>query len=127
MLVNLLLDPPLSAADFNGKVLISADTKHRIVKLADFLVAVAAGNGSCGIVMQVNAVKASGTVTCASVLANDTVTINGVVLTAVNGAPAADQFDMSGDATAEALHLLQLLQQTLPWLDLSQLLTWLEL
>lgn len=42
------------------------------------------------------ATAASGTVTLASAQAADTVTINGVVFTAVSGTPAANQFDISG-------------------------------
>lgn len=105
---NLLLSVPESAADLKSKLILDVndDPKRRLVKLADYLVAAAAGLGSLSARLQVAAVKASGTVTCAAVNAADTVTINGVVLTAVNGAPAADQFDMSGSATAEATSLV---------------------
>jgi len=105
---NVLLSVPETAADLKSKLILDLndDPKRRLVKLADYLVAAAGGLGSLSARLQVAAVKASGTVTCASVLAADTVTINGVVLTAVNGTPAADQFDMSGDATAEAVSLV---------------------
>lgn len=51
------------------------------------------------------AVAASATVTLASAQAADTVTVNGVVFTAVSGTPAANQFDISGtdDEAAESL------------------------
>lgn len=42
-----------------------------------------------------DATYATGTVTCASAQAADTVTIGGVVFTAVNGSPTGNQFDMS--------------------------------
>jgi len=105
---NILLSVPETAADLKEKLILELndDPKRRLVKLADYFVAAAAGLGSLTARLQVAAVKASGTVTCASVLANDTVTINGVVLTAVNGTPAANQFDMSGNATAEAASLV---------------------
>ena len=50
-------------------------------------------------------VTASGTVTCASVADADTVTINGVVFTAVTASPTGDQFDQSGTDTADATDL----------------------
>jgi hypothetical protein len=105
---NLLLSVPETAADLKEKLRLELndDPKARLNALAQYLVAAAAGLGSASVRAQVAAVKASGTVTCASVLAADTVTINGVVLTAVNGSPAADQFDMSGNATAEAVSLV---------------------
>src|SRR5688572_9419396 len=46
------------------------------------------------------AVKASGAVTCASVSAADTVTVAGVVFTAVAGAAGANQFSIDGNDTA---------------------------
>lgn len=46
--------------------------------------------------------QAYGTVTLATVLAADTVTINGANMTAVNGGPSGDQFDMSGTDIADA-------------------------
>lgn len=55
---------------------------------------------------ETEAVAASATVTAASVDAADTVTVNGVVFTAVSDStPAANQFDMSGtdDETAASL------------------------
>lgn len=45
---------------------------------------------------------ASARITLASVLAADTVTLNGQALTAVSGAPADNQFDISGTDTADA-------------------------
>lgn len=50
-------------------------------------------------------VQASGTITAASALAADTVTVNGVVFTAVSGAGTAHQFDISGSDTAAAASL----------------------
>jgi hypothetical protein len=51
-------------------------------------------------------VAASAVVTCAAVAAADTITINGVVFTAVAGAPAGNQFDQSGTDTADAASLV---------------------
>lgn len=50
---------------------------------------------------------AYGTVTCASVSAADTVTINGQNFTAANGSPGTDEFDMSGTNTADASDLVR--------------------
>lgn len=103
--VNLVITAPETAADFKEKLFLDLndDPKRRLVKLAQYFDAAAGGLGSVGISAQVAAVKASGTVTLASVAAADTVTINGVVLTAVSGAPAANQFDISGTDTADAV------------------------
>lgn len=103
--VNLVLTAPETAADFTEKarLALNDDPKSRLNAIANYLVAAAGGQGSVTAKVQVDAVKASGTVTLASVLANDTVTIDGVVLTAVSGTPAANQFDMSGSDTVDAV------------------------
>lgn len=49
--------------------------------------------------------NAVGTVTCATVLATNTVTLNGTALTAVTGAASNNQFDRSGTDTATATNL----------------------
>lgn len=49
---------------------------------------------------------ATGTITCASVAAADTVTLNGQVLTAVAGVAAADQFSIDGNDVADASALV---------------------
>jgi len=105
---NILMSVPETDADLKEKLMLvlSDDPKRHLIKLASYLEAAAGGLGSLSARLQVSAVKASGTVTCASVQAADTVTINGVVLTAVSGAPAADQFDISGNDTADAVSLV---------------------
>lgn len=52
-----------------------------------------------------SAAAASGTVTCASVSAADTVTVNGVVFSAVSGTPTGNQFDVSGTNAQAATSL----------------------
>ena len=103
--LNLLLSAPETAADLKEKLRLdlNPESKERLVALAKYIEAAAGGLGSISGAVQVAAVKASGTVTLASVNAADTVTINGVVLTAVSGAPAANQFDMSGTDTVDAV------------------------
>lgn len=77
------------------------------LNVAKMFRAVASGDypGTCSVVADTSAVAASGTVTCATVIATNTVTIGGVVITAVTGAPAANQFDRSGTDTATATSL----------------------
>lgn len=74
-----------------------------------FLATVAANDtGSInGIAQTATALRAHGTVTAASVQANDTVTVGVTVFTAVNGGtPTSIQFDMSGSDTQTAAALV---------------------
>lgn len=76
--------------------------------LINFLAAVASGAKAGPVDVKQNGgtgVAATAGITLASVLAADTVTINGVVITAVAGAPGANQFDQSGSDTADATSL----------------------
>lgn len=67
----------------------------------------ATGSLLCYVYDSTFGLPATGTVTCANVSAADTVTINGIVLTAVNGgSPTSEQFDMSGTDTADAASLV---------------------
>lgn len=59
-----------------------------------------------------DAVAATGVVTPASAQAADTVTVNGVVFTAVSGTPAANQFDISGTNTQAAESLVAAINTT---------------
>lgn len=58
-----------------------------------------------GTVFTLEQEMARGTVTCASALAADTVTVQAVVFTAVSGTPVGNQFDISGTDTAAATSL----------------------
>jgi hypothetical protein len=60
-----------------------------------------------GTVTQHQGVQATGTITCASAAAADTVTINGVVFTAHATVEAADQWEVSGTDTADAASLVK--------------------
>lgn len=66
-------------------------------ELSKLLQSLPSGNlrGNCQVEKFALTNKATGTITLASVQAADTVTINGVVFTAVNGSPTGNQFDMS--------------------------------
>lgn len=86
----------------------SGDKRKNIVRLINFLSGAAGGANHKPLTISAKntLVAATGTVTCASVSAADTVTINGVVFTAVNGGtPGANEFDMSGTDTVDAASL----------------------
>lgn len=88
-----------------------SDTTNRLLfvnTLQNYINEFASGNGSGTIRLDVASAavaQATGTVTCASVQAGDTVTINGVTFTAVSGTPAANEFDISGTDSAAATSL----------------------
>lgn len=77
--------------------------------LANLLMGLAGGAYAASMDLQLsegNAAASSGTVTFSGVgAANDTILINGVTLTAVAGAPGANQWQVGGTATASALNL----------------------
>lgn len=75
------------------------------LKLKDYFKRITSGIRPGVVQTKVAAVKASGTVTLAAHVATNTVTINGVVLTAVSGAAGADQYDISGGMTTGAASL----------------------
>lgn len=83
---------------------------QRFINLVEKLYASGSGNSSPYIQFSIDdnnthATQATGTVTCASAVANDTVTINGVVFTAVSGTPTANQFQVGVTDTADAASL----------------------
>lgn len=86
-------------------------SRHRaLIKLARYVFAIVSGkaHGSGTTVAMSNqstSVAATGTVTLASALANDTVTIGNVVFTAVTGTPTSSQFKVGVSDTADALSL----------------------
>lgn len=90
-----------------------AQQKYQAInRLQDILGGVSSGAFSGGSpTMQISidgsgsAAAASGTVTCASALAADTVTINGVVFTAVASGATGNQFNVGGTDTAAATSL----------------------
>lgn len=88
-----------------GLVMPSFKPKEEANELIRFLSQLASGDrmGSMQVaVNSVNAAASSGTVTPTGVLAADTVTVAGIVLTAVSGTPSADQFQIGTDAVTAA-------------------------
>lgn len=96
--------PPLNQTESTTKT-----GRELLIKVINHLNAALLGTKRVGRVLTQPStsqpVAASGTVICASVSNADTVTINGAAMTAVVGAPAADQFDQSGTDTATATSL----------------------
>lgn len=85
----------------------SASKLAALNSVSDLISSMVGGVKNGSIAVKYGTTAASGTVTCASVSAADTVTIQGVVLTAVSGTPAADQFDISGSNTADGDSLVR--------------------
>lgn len=97
-----------SAQVFKGLLMPSYEPRKEAIALQTFFNALASGVRMGSMQVGVNAtpgVAASGSITCTGVLANDTVTIAGVTLTAVSGTPAADQFQVGGSDAATAANL----------------------
>ena len=96
-----------SGTDLTNAILETTDRNRVINSLCNyFMRKQSISSGSFDVTISNSAlVAASGTVTCASVLAADTVTINGVAFTAVNGTPSGNQFDMSGTNAQTATSL----------------------
>lgn len=82
-----------------------AETGHTQLaglKLKDFFKSITSGIRPAIVKTKAEMVKASGTLTLASVVANDTLTINGVGFTAKGTAAAATEFDVGGSDTITA-------------------------
>lgn len=98
-----------SVADLTQKVNPTpSDRRREINQLISYLGGVGGGVIDAEVNVTISSgslASATGTVTCATALAADTVTINGVVFTAVSGTPANQQFDISGNNDAEAASL----------------------
>lgn len=72
------------------------------LKLKDYFKMITSGIRPGVVQTKSAAVKASGTFTCATLVANDTLTINGIVFTAVGTAATALQFTIGGTPTISA-------------------------
>ena len=90
----------IAAPDLEQPV-ISGARHLSAIKLAKLFTKLASGHqNGVTLIARNSAVKASATVTCASVQAADTVVVRGVTFTAANGSPTSAEFDMSGTNTA---------------------------
>lgn len=102
---NIKITCDLSEADAKSK-LYHQDGRLCMNKLADYLVSCAGGLHTASIELALAASVASGTVTLASVNVSDTVTVDGVVFTAVASGATGNQFNQGGTDTADAASLV---------------------
>jgi phage tail sheath gpL-like len=102
---NIKITCDLTEADAASKMY-AADGKICMVKLATYLTSLAGGIESANVELALAAGVASGTVTLASVNVSDTVTIDGVVFTAVASGATGAQFNQGGTDTADAASLV---------------------
>jgi phage tail sheath gpL-like len=102
---NIKLTCDLTSADATEK-LYSPDGKICLNKLQTYLSSLAGGIESATMELVLAAGVASGTVTLANVSVSDTVTIGGVVFTAVASGATGNQFNQGGTDTADAASLV---------------------
>lgn len=105
------LENPLVANPGFGANTGAVSTKQMMRRMRDALADIFVGRGLQQRVEQrpiiyYSTQTATAAITLASVLAADTVTLNGVTLTAVSGAPANNQFDISGADAVDATSLV---------------------
>lgn len=102
----ILIDHDESSIDMQALLL--AETGNRFLagqKLMSYVRALMGGARSAKVIVGVNAVKASGTVTLASHVATNTVTINGTVFTCVASGATGNQYNVGGSDTLTAAAL----------------------
>lgn len=91
-----------SGADLAGLVQPSTEPTDEVNALINYIAGYAAGSGGGGLTVSLSSsalVAASGTITAASVQANDTITINGVVFTAKTTTAGANEFNIGASDT----------------------------
>lgn len=76
------------------------------LKVKDYFKRITSGMRPATVQTKVNAVKATGTITLSSHVATDTVTINGVTLTAIASGANSSQYNVGVDDTATAANLV---------------------
>jgi len=105
--LRMILNYPESAAGFLGFIspIEAGQPREVLRKFSDYLRSVSGGQRNSSLLMAQNSVKASGTITFASFIANNTVTINEVVFTAKASPVGANEFLLGGSDTATATNL----------------------
>lgn len=89
-----------SSTDLSQLVQQSGNLAQEVNALTNYLMSFPNGAATLNVSLSSSAlVAATGTVTCASVQAADTITINGVVFTATNSAAGANQFNIGASDT----------------------------
>lgn len=97
-----------SATDLAGLVQISSEPQAEINNLINYLEGYVSGSGAGSLTVSLSSnalVAATGTVTAATVVAGDTVTINGVVFTATGSVAPANYFNIGASNTTCAAAL----------------------
>lgn len=102
---NIKITCDLTSADATSK-LYAQGGRVCLTKIANYLTAVAGGNESASMELAIAAGVATGTVTLASVNVADTVTIDGIVFTAVASGATGNQFNQGGTDTVDAESLV---------------------
>jgi hypothetical protein len=101
----IVIDTPLPGVTFDQKLAGQNNGRELVLSLSKYLAAVAGGQETAKIRVQTKGTQATGTITLASHVATDTVTVNGVTLTCVASNPTAVQYlaGASDEATANNL------------------------
>lgn len=100
------IDHPETSADMQRQVVAEAGSRFLAGQLLmKYWRALMGGARSARVTIGVNAVRATGTVTLASHAATNTVTINGVVLTAIASGATGPQYNIGGSDTLTAVNL----------------------
>jgi hypothetical protein len=86
------VEVPEVAASVTGQLKPLANDPIALQRLADFLSAIASGSNEGKVRLNVGAVQAVNQVAFDSFVENDTVTVNGVVITAKDASPTSSQF-----------------------------------
>lgn len=90
------------------KELIQADTGLRAQagkRMMNYFRSLIGGARSAKVIVNVNAVKATGTITLSAHVATDTVTVNGITFTCVASGATGNQYNVGADDTATAVAL----------------------
>lgn len=88
--------------------LIQAQAGDRVLagkKLLNYFRSLLGGARSAKVIVNVNAVKATGTITLASHIATNTVTVNGITFTCVGSGATGNQYNVGGTDTDTATNL----------------------
>ncbi len=103
-----LIDTALTAAQFEAKIRPLINNRSMVTRLADFLINASSGVERVNLFNHFSGVQAGGTITFASFVQDDTVTLNGVVLTGKDAPSGAAQFltGVSDESSANALAAL---------------------
>lgn len=102
----ILIDQEETATDM-ARVLLAPEINRgsAALKLKDYMKALTSGMRRGQVVIGVDAVKASATLTLTSVIATDAIAVNGLTFTAVASGATAVQFNVGADDAATAVNL----------------------